>query len=104
MLHAPRYLHPLREGPVQRGVPTAWGAPPLNASIAADEPPPVWPSALGGVRGPAIEPLDPCLPRLVESWPQVAELAALADGLRIGDARTRDAAARQLKRRLKARA
>jgi len=40
-----------------------------------------------------------CVPRLVTVWPEVAELAALVDALRIGDARTREAAARHLRER-----
>jgi DNA-binding transcriptional MocR family regulator len=100
VLHALRFLHPIREGPLVRGVPTAWGAAPLREEITSSDAPPVWPSATGTVRGPAIEPLDPVLPALVSSWPQVAELAALCDGLRIGDARSRDVAARHLRERL----
>ena len=100
VLHALRFMHPIREGPMVRGVPTAWGAAPLRDEIASADAPPVWPSATGKARGPAIEPLDPVLPALVSGWPQVAELAALTDGLRIGDARSRDAAARHLRERL----
>lgn len=100
VLHALRFLHPIREGAMVRGVPTAWGAAPLREEIAASDAPPVWPSATGTARGPAIEPLDPALPALVSSWPQVAELAALCDALRLGDARSRTAAARHLRERL----
>lgn len=100
VLHALRFLHPVREGAMVRGVPTAWGAAPLSEEIAASDLPPVWPSVTGTVRGPAVEPLDPVLPALVVSWPEVAELAALCDGLRLGDARTRAAAARHLRERL----
>lgn len=101
VLHALRYLHPVREGPIARGVPTAWGALPLRDELTGgDEAPPVWPSARGSVRGSSVEPLDPSLPALVKSWPEVAELAALADGLRLGDARTRKAAAAHLRGRL----
>ena len=57
--------------------------------------------AFCGIR-PAIDPLDDSLPRLAEDWPEVAQLAALADGLRIGDARTRAAAERLLLDKLRA--
>lgn len=100
VLHALRFLHPIREGAMVRGVPTAWGAAPLREEIAASDAPPVWPSPTGTARGPAIDPLDPVLPALVSSWPEVAELAALCDALRVGDARSRDAAARHLHERL----
>jgi hypothetical protein len=75
-----------------RGIPTAWGASPLNAHVGSDEPSPVWPDTRGTVRGPGIVPLDDSLPALTLGWPEVAELATLADGLRLGDARTRSAA------------
>ena len=100
VLHALRFMHPIREGAIVRGVPTAWAAAPLRDEIAAGDTPPVWPSATGTVRGAAIEPLDPVLPALSSSWPEVAELAALCDALRIGDARSRNAAARHLRERL----
>lgn len=96
LVHALTYLHPVREGAMVRGVPTAWGAEPLRREIDAEAPFPVWPDPKGKVRGPAVDPLDPVVPRLVEDWPEVAELAALADALRLGDARTRAAAERLL--------
>jgi len=100
-LHALKYLHPIAEGAPTRGVPTAWAAEPLRGEIAASEDlPPVWPDPLGTVRGLAVTPLDVSLPRLATSWPEVAELAALLDALRLGDARVREAATRLLHERL----
>jgi DNA-binding transcriptional MocR family regulator len=101
--HGLRYLHPAREGPVVRGVPTAWAAPPLKDEIVSKALPPVWPEPRSKIRGQAVEPLDESLPRLVRSWPEVAELAALADALRLGDARSRAAAQRHLHKRISAR-
>jgi hypothetical protein len=43
-------------GAPTRGVPRGVLAPPLNALMAAQEGP-VWPSAKGGTRGYALEPL-----------------------------------------------
>lgn len=103
VIHALPYLHPVREGPIVRGVPTAWAAPPLAGEIASDDLPPVWPDPRGTVRGPAVPPLDERLPALAEDWPQVAELAALADAVRLGDARSRAAARRHLRERFAAR-
>jgi hypothetical protein len=103
--HALRYLHPAREGPVVRGVPTAWAALPLKAEIASsDDLPPVWPDPTSKIRGQAIKPLDDSLPELARKWPEVAELAALADALRLGDARSRAAARKHLHERIYARA
>jgi DNA-binding transcriptional MocR family regulator len=92
LLHALRYLHPLREGPVVRGFPTAWGTEPLNREISSQGSPPIWPHPAGPVRGAAVEPLDDSLPGLVGAWPELVAKAAVADALRIGDARTREAA------------
>lgn len=102
LLHALPYLHPIREGALVRGVPTAWGAAPLSDEIQSDAPPPVWPDPHGVVRGPAVVPLDDRLPQLATDWPRVAELAALADALRLGDARVRSAARRLLLEALRA--
>ncbi len=56
---------------------------------SGEEPPPVWPYALGRVRGQAIEPLHPAAPEAVEDWPQLGEILALLDSLRAGDPRVR---------------
>lgn len=101
LVHALKYLDPLEEGAPARGVPTGWAARPLLDEIAtAEELPPVWPDPEGQVRGLAVRPLDLSLPRLVASWPEVAEMAALLDALRLGDARVRLAAERHLRERL----
>ena len=94
--HAVRYLHPGGLGALVRGVPTAWAASPLCDEIASVDPPPVWPDPHGDVRGQAVEPLDARLPALSRQWPAVAELAALADAIRLGDTRSRAAARRHL--------
>lgn len=102
VIHALRYLDPVREGPIVRGVATAWAAAPLSAEIASEDAPPVWPDPRGGARGPSVTPLDDRLPALASTWPEVAEMAALADALRLGDARSRAAAERHLRARLAA--
>jgi hypothetical protein len=98
--HALRYLDPVHLGPVARGVPTAWAATPLSEEIIDEGLPPVWPYPNGKVRGQSVTPLDARLPMLVESWPEVAELAALADALRLGDSRSRNAARKRLHDRI----
>lgn len=101
LLHGLKYLHPIEEGAPVRGVATAWAASPLSDEIATtSELPPVWPDPHGTVRGLSVEPLDESLPRLVVSWPELVELAALVDALRLGDARVREVAVRHLQDRL----
>jgi len=44
-LHGARYAFPAQRGPVTRGIPTAYAAPPLKGRLSiGDDPPPVWPS------------------------------------------------------------
>ena len=101
LLHALKYMHPVKEGAATRGIPTAWGAEPLVHEIVADEPPPVWPNPRGQMRGPGIRPVDPHLPELVSVWPELVELAALCDALALGDARVRKSAEEHIRRRLR---
>ena len=100
LVHGLRYMHPVTLGPVTRGVPTAWAARPLCDEIVDGDLPPVWPDPMGDVRGQAVTPLDASLPALAREWPEVAELAALTDALRIGDARSRELARRHLHERI----
>lgn len=36
LLHGFKYLFPVRQGGLTRGIPTAWAAPPLNDELASD--------------------------------------------------------------------
>lgn len=88
-------------GRVVRGVPTAHSAPPLNSLLSESEDLPlVWPAAEGKVRGRAVEPLHPSAPRLASSNPRLYQLLALVDALRLGDARERKLALKELQSRL----
>ena len=87
--HGARFLLAAELGSLQRGIPTAWGVPPLSGLVSSDDPPPVWPSAIGTVRGPSIEPLVANIDALGELWPEVAADLALVDAIRVGDARSR---------------
>ncbi|MCY3002669.1 MAG: hypothetical protein NTV21_12780 [Planctomycetota bacterium] len=88
-------------GRVVRGVPTAHSAPPLDRWISAGEELAfVWPDPDGPVRGRAIEPLHPSAPRLASTNPRLYELLALVDALRVGDARERKLALKELEARL----
>ena len=90
-LHALRFVVPARLGALTPGVPTAWAAEPMAGAIrsSGDEPPPVWPYAQGRVRGQAIKPLHSAAPEAVERWPQLGEILAVLDCLRVGDLRIR---------------
>lgn len=101
LLHALSYVCPPRLGPVTRGVPTAWAAPPLAAAFASsDELPPVWPDPHGAVRGSGFEPLHPTALSAASKDDAMYERLALADALRGGDRRARNLAAELMKERL----
>jgi hypothetical protein len=99
--HGARYVFPPVRSGEARGIPTAWAAPPLADRLSASgENIPVWPYALGKARGIALEPLHPVVPGAALRDPEFAQLPALFDAIRIGDARTRGLAIEELKRRL----
>ncbi len=88
-------------GPATRGVPTGYAAAPLKELInQPDEMPPVWPDSQGGVRGFALYPLYPSVPRAVKRDPLLYENLSLFDALRSGAARERELAQQLLRERL----
>jgi hypothetical protein len=103
LLHGFPYVFPAHEGGPTRGIPTAWGAPPLKRQLARNrEPPPVWPDPHGRVRGHAVEPLHAKAPQAARRDPKLARWLAVLDALRLGDGRVRKLAAQELRRALRA--
>ncbi|MGH2834129.1 MAG: hypothetical protein ACRDK2_15260 [Solirubrobacteraceae bacterium] len=103
MTHAGRFIAPARLGELTRGVPAAWAAEPISTIIhqPEQEPPPVWPAALGAVRGQALEPLHPAAVQASQDTPALASLLSIIDSLRAGDIRVRKVAAQALHKTLK---
>jgi hypothetical protein len=102
LIHSVKYLFPVHQGGPSRGVPTAWGAPPLKGELApVDELPPVWPDPRGKVRGIALQPLHASVPKLAKRDPELAEQLALIDAIRLGDGRVRSLAAKRLAERVR---
>ena len=100
--HALRFIAPVLRDGETRGLATAWAVPPLSQHLAAvDELPPVWPDPLGEQRGLGVQPLHPAVVSLARADPEMYELLALIDALRIGDARTRGLAAELLGERIR---
>lgn len=95
------YAFPGILGPEARGIPTAWSAPPLAEAFSGADPI-VWPSAAGKLRGQSLTPLYPGAPGLSRSRPDVHEMLALVDAVRIGRARERTLAVAHLRKRLRA--
>jgi DNA-binding Lrp family transcriptional regulator len=100
LLYGVRYAFPAPPGPIARGIPTAYAAPPLAEKISSDELPPVWPDPNGTVRGYSVEPLYSSVPAAAKSDSKLYELIALVDALRIGRARERNLAGEALKERI----
>lgn len=97
--HAVAYFFPQQPGAVLRGIPTAHAASPLNNTIVSQEPY-VWPSGTGTMRGQAITPLYPNAVKAVKNDAQLYELLALTDALRVGRAREKELAIKELKKRI----
>jgi len=98
--HGLKYVFPPQWRGEARGRRTAWAAPPLSKAIAAAGSPPVWPDSNGDAWGIALEPLHPAVPAAARQDEGLAELLALVDGIRVGNARERNLAKRELKKRL----
>ena len=84
--HGLIYVYPLQPGAIQKGIPTAHSAPVLNKLFASEETF-VWPYEKGEIRGQAIQPLYPGVPKAVVNDPLFYDLLAVCDVLRIGKTR-----------------
>jgi hypothetical protein len=100
--HGVRFVFPAEVGRVLRGVPTASSAPPLDAIFVHGETENefVWPAATGDARGASLKPLHPAAPTASLRDPQLHELLAVLDALRVDDPRVRSEATKEMRRRL----
>lgn len=102
LLHGIQYVFLPERGAINRGMPTAYAAPPLNAHfVDVNEPPPVWPDSEGEVRGESFSPLYKSAPVAAKNDSNLYQLLVLVDALRGGRARERDIAKKEIKKRLK---
>lgn len=101
LVHGVPHAFPARPKEITRGVPTAWAAPVLAGKIsAAAQALPVWPDPEGRVQGAAVQPLYQSVPQAARRDAALYDLLALVDALRIGRARERTLAEKELNRRL----
>jgi DNA-binding Lrp family transcriptional regulator len=101
LVHGVPYAYPVSQKEVTRGIPTAWAAPVMSSRFSAsDQLPPVWPDPDGRVRGAAVEPLYASVPGAARRDPALYDLLALVDALRLGRARERNLAEKEISRRL----
>lgn len=97
VLHGAKYAFAPVWGTLTRGVPTAYGAAPLNGVIApSSDPVPVWPHAEGTARGLSLAPLYPSVPDAALRDARLYAVLALFDAIRSGQARERGAAQKLL--------
>ena len=101
LVHGAKYVFPPESGRLTRGMPTSYAAPPLNSLIVqTDDPPPVWPTPDGNVRGYEFVPLYRSVPKAATGDNALYELLALVDAIRDGRARERELAVKELTKRL----
>lgn len=96
-----KYVFPAQPGALVRGIPTAHAARPLSNIIVSDRDMYVWPSAVGSMRGQAVAPLYPSVIKAIRTDPQLYELLALVDAIRVGKARETKIAIEELNKRIK---
>jgi hypothetical protein len=94
-----KYVFPAQPGAVVRGVPTAHSAKPLSELILSEEMY-VWPSPMGNIRGQSVVPLYANAIQAIRQDPQLYEMLALLDAIRVGRAREQKIAVEELKRRI----
>jgi hypothetical protein len=70
------------------------------SALAADALVPVWPDPEGKIKGRAVEPLHPGVPKAAQEDDEFYALLALIDVLRVGRAREREMAEAELEKRL----
>lgn len=101
LVHGVPYAFPASPKQLTRGIPTAWAAPALAKKFsAAEQMPPVWPDPEGQLQGAAVKPLYPSVPGAARRDPELYDLLALVDALRIGRARERAIAIKEIGERL----
>jgi hypothetical protein len=101
LVHGVPYAFPASPKQLTRGMPTAWAAPALADKInPSEQMPPVWPDPDGLVQGSAIKPLYSSVPDAAKRDPELYGLLALVDALRIGRARERALAEKEIDERL----
>ena len=100
LIHGMRYLLVAERGAKSRGMATLTSAAPLAALFVDSDEPTVWPDPSGDVRGESLAPIYKTAPQAAREDPELYELLVIADALRAGRAREKQAAKKELKKRL----
>lgn len=101
LLYGVRYAFPAVKGEYCKGVPTAHSAKVLRNYIVSNENDKfVWPYEKGKARGIRVNPLYRSVPEAVKNSPDLYDILALIDALRVGKAREREIAKKELSKRI----
>ncbi len=101
IVHGIRFVFVPDRGEMVRGIPTGHAAAPMNGFIVPDgEPLPVWPDPQCEVRGMSFSPLYKSAPKAALLDTGLYELLVLIDVIRGGQARERNFAIDEIKKRL----
>lgn len=101
LIHGMRYFLVAERGAKSRGMATLTSAPPMAALFVDSNEPIVWPDPSGDVRGESLTPIYKTAPQAARNDPELYELLVIVDALRAGRAREKQAAKKELKRRLR---
>ena len=101
LVHGMRFVFVPERGAKSRGMATLTSAPPIAELFLDSEEPVVWPDPLGNVRGESLSPIYKTAPEAARNDPALYELLVIVDALRAGRAREKQAAKRELKKRLR---
>jgi len=100
LVHGLKYVFPAKIGTKGRGFVTAHSASPIKEQIVQNEEVFVWSYSYGTTRGYVVEPLYKTVPQIVSDQPELYELLAIVDTLRIGRPREVEIAISELEKRL----
>jgi hypothetical protein len=103
IVHGLKYVFELKRGALTRGIPTSYGAPPLDEILISskEEPPPVWPDPEGSARGFSFSPIYKYAPEAAKKDRKLYEMLALIDAIRAEGAREKQIAIEELKSRFR---
>jgi hypothetical protein len=94
--HGVKWLAPAVVGDWELGLPTGHSAEPLASKLKGDGDDLVMPLPHGPVRGRCVPPIHPKAPEAARKDPRLHRLLAIVDAFRVGRARDREVAAREL--------
>ena len=96
-----RYVFPVKPLELTRGIPTAFAARVLNQKLfTPGDYVPVWPDAQAKSMGQAVKPLYRTVPNATSEDEQLYAYLALVDAIRLGGAREKDIAGKELYRQM----